>query len=46
MGRKKIKKVPPEFNGSALTDGVMLAVLLSLLVYGSKDIKDLTDAPE
>lgn len=34
------------FKGEQFTEGIILAVLVVLLIFGSADIKDLTNAPQ
>ncbi|WP_332694940.1 hypothetical protein [Halalkalibacter lacteus] len=46
MGKNKTVNCSSGFDGKALTGGIMLIILLFLLIFGSTDIEDLTDAPE
>ncbi|MFC0470084.1 hypothetical protein ACFFHM_06000 [Halalkalibacter kiskunsagensis] len=46
MGKSKTVNCSSSFDGKAFTGGIMLAILLFLLIFGSTDIEGLTDAPE
>ncbi|WP_170270499.1 hypothetical protein [Heliorestis acidaminivorans] len=48
MTYQKDKKKEKDFSfpGQALSESIALLALIFLLIFGSKDIKDLTDAPE
>jgi len=35
-----------QFEGETFTEGIVLAILIILLIFGSTDIKDITDAPD
>ncbi|WP_332628930.1 hypothetical protein [Halalkalibacter flavus] len=46
MGKKRSGKYDSGFDGKGFTGAILVGVLLSLLVFGSRDIEDLTDAPD
>ncbi|MCL7749419.1 hypothetical protein [Halalkalibacter alkaliphilus] len=46
MGKKRSGNYEGGFDGKGFTGAILVGVLLSLLVFGSKDIEDLTDAPD